>query len=310
MSPLRRALRDYLAIRRRLGFQLVSEGRMLEGFVGFLEDARAERITSELALAWAARPGETHPYYCHQRLSIVRGFARHLAVIDPDSEIPSEDLLPARYSRVTPYLYSPAQIAALMAAARTLTPPLRAATVQTVIGLLAATGVRIGETLALDRADVNLDDGVLRIRLAKAQRQREVPLHPSTTRALDQYQSLRDRHRPRPETPAFFLGARGQRFMIWSFERVFCTLIEQTGLQGRGARCRPRPHDLRHTFAVRTLLDWYRAGEDVDRKMPLLSTYLGHSDPSHTYWYLQAAPELLALVSERLDELQQPENPS
>lgn len=309
MSPLRDVLRDYLAIRRQLGFQLAKDGPMLEGFVGFLEEAGAAHITSDLALGWATRAGDAHPYHCRQRLSIVRGFARHLAVIDPESEVPAEDLLPARYSRVTPYLYSPTEIAALMATAGTLAPPLRAATVQTVIGLLAATGMRIGETLALDRADVNLDDGMLRIRLAKAQRQREIPLHPSTTRALGQYQSLRDRHRPRPETPAFFLGARGQRFMIWSFERVFCTLIEQTGLQGRGARCRPRPHDLRHTFAVRTLLDWYRAGEDVDRKMPLLSTYLGHSDPSHTYWYLQAAPELLALVSERLDELQL-ENPS
>lgn len=305
MSPLHQALRDYLGIRRRLGFQLTKDGRMLEGFVGFLEESGAERITSELALAWARRPGEIHPYHCWQRLSIVRSFARYLAAIDPDSEVPPEDLLPARYSRITPYIYSPAEIAALMAAARALTPPLRAAGIETVIGLLAVSGMRIGETLALDRADVDLDDGVLHVRTGKQQRQREVPLHESATEALRRYARLRDRHRPRPATPAFFLDARGGRVMIWSFERSFREIIQQTGLEGRGARCRPRPHDVRHTFAVRTLLGWYRDGVDVDRKMPLLSSYLGHADATHTYWYLQAAPELLELVSERLDQLQE-----
>lgn len=304
MSPLRQALDDYLAVRRRLGFALVREGRLLEGFVCFLEDAAATRITTELALAWAMRPGEAHRHHCHQRLSIVRGFARYLAVIDPASEIPAQDLLPARYSRVTPYLYAPAEIAALMSAARELSPPCRGASIATVIGLLAATGARIGETLMLDRDDVDLDDGVLHVRVAKRSRPRDLPLHPSTADALRDYARLRDRCWPDPQTSAFFLNARGQRLMLWTVELAFCALVQQTGLQGRGARCRPRAHDLRHTFAVRTLLDWHRAGEDVDRKMPLLSTYLGHSDPANTYWYLQAAPELLTLVSERLGRLQ------
>jgi integrase/recombinase XerD len=304
MSPLRSALRDYLTIRRQLGFKLEQDGRMLESFVDFLEEAGAAQITTGLALAWARRSGEAHSYHCRQRLSVVRSFARHLATIDPDSEVPPEDLLPAHRRRATPHIYSPVEIAALMGAARKLTPPLRAASFETVIGLLAASGVRIGEALALERDDVDLKEGALHVRTAKRNSAREVPLHASTTEALRRYARLRDRRRPKPQTPAFFLGARGERLMVRTFECTFRKLIQETGLEGRGARRRPRPHDLRHTFAVLTLLDWYRTEEDVDRKMPLLSTYLGHVSPSSTYWYLQAAPELLELVSGRLDRLQ------
>lgn len=301
------ALNNYLAIRRQLGFPLVKDGRRLEAFVSFLDDAGATRITSELALEWARRPGEAHRYHCRQRLTIVRGFARYLAAIDPDSEVPSADLLPARYSRRAPYIYSPEEITALMAAARALTPPLHGAGIETVIGLLAASGARIGETLALDRENVDLDDGILHVRAAKHSRQREIPLHQSTTQALARYARLRDRQVPRPQTPAFFLDPRGRRLTSWSVQQAFRELIQQAGLEGSGPRRRPRLHDLRHTMAVRTLLGWYRAGEDVDRKMPLLSTYLGHTNPVHTYWYLQAVPELLQLVSGRLDQLQQKE---
>lgn len=304
MSPLRQALRDYLAVRRRLGFGLVRDGRLLEGFVDHLEDAGATRVTSELALEWACRPGESRRYHCHQRLTIVRGFARHLAMSDPAGEIPGPDLLPARYSRITPYLYTPAEITALIAAAHERTPRLTGAGIAAVIGLLAASGARIGETVALDRGDVDLDEGIVHVRRAKRSRPRELPLHPSTTAALRRYADLRDRCRPWRGSPAFFLNARGRRLQLWTVELAFCELVEQIGLRGGGARCRPRVHDLRHTFAVRTLIDWYQAGEDVDSKMPLLSTYLGHTDPASTYWYLQAAPELLGLVSGRLGRLQ------
>ena len=307
MSSLREALDDYLRIRRQFGFRLEQDGRLLESFIGFLEQAGALHITTDLALAWARLPVQAHPYRWRERLGIARGFARYLAAIDPDSEIPSKDLLPAHRPRVTPYIYSRAEIAALMCAAQTLTPPLRAATHQTMIGLLAASGMRDGEALALDRDDVDLRDGALHLRAAKRGRQREVPLHQSTTAALRRYARLRDRHWPRPQTPAFFLGWHGRRLTQRTFERTFVELVSKTGIQGRGARCRPRAHDLRHTFAVATLLDWYRAGVDVDRRMPLLCTYLGHARVEDTYWYLQAAPELLALVSGRLDRLQQEE---
>jgi integrase/recombinase XerD len=283
MTPLTQALEDYLRIRRGLGFNLKADQRLLEDFVGFLQRAKAERITTELALKWARLPVNTHPHRWRQRLGIVRGFARHVATLDPSSEVPSKDLLPARRQRVAPYIYSSAEIAALMQAAGALTPPLRAAAIRTVIGLMATTGLRLGEALWLDCADVDLTDGALHVR-AHQHKQREVPTHPTTTRALRDYARLRDDRWRNFPSPAFFLNTRGGRLAKWEFNHQFAKLIRRIGLEGAGERVRPRPHDLRHTMAVRTLLDWHEAGEDVDRRMPELSTLLGHADPVSTYW--------------------------
>ena len=302
MTSLRQALDDYLRIRRRLGFELKATERQLEKFVAFLERAGAERITSELAVSWARLPVDAHPHRWSQRLSMVRCFARYLATLDPASEIPSIDLLPARRPRVAPYIYSPAEISALIEAAGQLTPPLRAASHRTVIGLMATTGLRLGEALALDRQDVDLKDGALHVR-ARQTKQREVPLHPTATTALREYARQRDRHRPQPRSPAFFLNLQAGRLSRSEFNHRFAKLIRQVGLEGAGERARPRPHDLRHTMAVRTLMDWIQAGEDVDRRMPELSTFLGHLQPESTYWYLQAVPELMALISARLARL-------
>lgn len=302
MISLRQALSDYLRIRRRLGFQLKADQRLLENFVDFLERAGAERITSELAVMWAMLPQDAHPYRWGQRLTIVRMFARYVATLDPSSEIPSKDLLPARRPRVAPYIYSPAEITALLDAAGRLTPPLRAASYRTVIGLMATSGLRIGEALALDRQDVDLHDGALHVRAGKT-KQREVPLHPTATRALRTYARQRDHCWPQPQSPAFFLNTRGRRLAKEEFNDHFAQLIREIGLEGAGERARPRPHDLRHTMAVRTLLDWIQAGEDVDRRMPQLSTFLGHVHPESTYCYLQAVPELMALIAARLARL-------
>jgi integrase/recombinase XerD len=301
MSPLRAALHDYLRIRRRLGFELRADGRLLERFVDFAERAGAVHITTELALAWARQPQDAHPHRWRQRLGMVRAFARYVATIDPSSEVPAEDLLPATRQRVPPYIYSQDEIAALMQAARALKPSLRAATFETLIGLMATTGLRLGEALGLDRRDVDLDDGALHVRAAKQSKQREVPLHPTTTDALREYACWRDRRWPRPKTAAFFVSQKGQRLSHDAVHRTFPELIREVGLEGSGYRARPRPHDPRHAFAVRTLLGWYRTGEEVDRKLPLLSTFLGHVHPSDTYWYLQAVPELLQLIGRRLD---------
>ena len=199
MTTLREALADYLRIRRRLGFEMPQDGRLLEGFVEFLERAGAERITTELALMWARTPVHAHPHRWRQRLSVVRGFARHLATIDPASEVPSKDLLPGHRPRIAPYIYTDAEITALMAAAGKLRPPLRAARHQTLIGLLAVTGMRPGEALALDRQDVDLRHGVVHVRAGKQKKQREVPLHESTIRALREYARLRDTRFPSPQ---------------------------------------------------------------------------------------------------------------
>jgi len=302
MTPLRQVLHDYLRTRRQLGFKLVSDQRHLENFVGFLEQAGAERITVELAMMWARLPVNAHPHQWRQRLGIVRCFARYVATLDPESEVPSTELLRASRPRVAPYIYSPAEINALIEAAGQLTPPLRAASYQTVIGLMATTALRLGEVLGLDRQDVDLTDGALHVR-ARQTKQREVPLHPTTTKALRGYAHRRDHRWPQPSSPAFFLNTQGGRLAQPEFNHYFAQLIKQVGLEGAGERVRPRPHDLRHTLAVSTLLDWIQAGEDVDRRMPELSTFLGHVQPESTYWYLQAVPELMALIAARLERL-------
>ena len=303
MSALRAALEDYLRLRRRLGFTMPQDGRLLEGFVEFLDRAGAQQITTELALAWARLPVEVHPFTWRQRLTVARGFARYLATIDPASQIPPVDLLPGHRPRIAPYVYSEAEIVALMHAARALRPPLRAARHETLIGLLAVTGARPAELLALDRADVDLGNGVLHVRAGKQSKQRDVPLHPSTVTALRTYARQQDAHFPTPSTPAFFLSARGRRMGREELNATFIKLVREIGLEGHGARARPRPYDLRHAFTVHTLVDWYRTGQDVDRRMPLLSTYLGHVDPASTYWYLEIVPELLELLAKRLGQL-------
>jgi integrase/recombinase XerD len=300
MSDLRLAMNDYLAVRRQLGFELREAGRLLDDFVSFCENAGEQHLTSELAVRWATSVN-AHPHRWRRRLGIVRGFARYLSTIDPETEVPSEDLLRASLRRVAPYLYSQTEIVALMSAARQLTPRLRAATFETIIGLLAVSGLRAGETLGLDRADVDLHDGVLHVRAAKHAKQREVPLHDTATRALLEYCRVRDRLIPVPQSPAFFVSPAGTRLTKGAFNGTFAKLIGQTGLEGRGERVRPRPHDIRHGFAVQTLIDWYRNGEDIDANLPLLSTFLGHVDPASTYWYLEASPELLALARDRLE---------
>ena len=303
MTALEQALSDYLRLRRGLGYYLERDQGELERFVEFLQRADAERITTELAVQWARIPVTQHPVIWRKRLSTVRGFARYLATVDPASEIPSTDLLRAHQPRTAPYIYTAEEITELMAAAQSLPRPLAAATFATVIGLLACTGLRLREALALDRADVDLETGVLDIRASKNHRQREVLLHPSATAALAEYTRVRDQRFPAPDTPAFFLNSWGRPLLKERFWHTFRALIKQTSLEGRGERVRPRPHDLRHTFAVKTLIGWYRAGDDIDRKMPALSTYLGHVSPESTYWYLQSVPELIGLATERLERI-------
>jgi integrase/recombinase XerD len=301
VSELRATVDDYLTIRRALGFKLEEPSRLLPRFVEFLEQAGASTVTTELAVVWAKQPPDAHPNEWGRRMSMVRCFARHLQTLDPRTEVPPPDLLPMAPRRATPYLYSEADIAALMKAAAALPSPLRAATFATVIGLLAVTGMRIGEALRLNRDDLDEANGLLTIHNSKFGKSREVPLHPSTVEALQAYARTRDELFPRPTTTSFFVSTTGTRFIYNVFHLTFLELVRQAGLQPRSASCRPRPHDLRHTFAVRTLLGWYRAGLDVEAQMPLLSTYLGHFEPHNTYWYLSATPELLALAGQRLE---------
>jgi integrase/recombinase XerD len=301
MSALHRSLDHYLSIRRGLGFKLAGEGRLLADFVRFADQAGVHTLTVELALAWATLPPDGSPLWLARRLRAVRGFARYLQTLDPSTEIPPAELLPARSVRATPYLYSDAEIVALMAAARQLAPPLRAATFDTLIGLLAVTGLRIGEAMRLDRADVDWSNRLLTVRDSKYGKSREVLLHQTTIDALRSYSERRDRLCPRPQAPSFFISTRGTRLVHSTIYPTFRSLLRQAGLAQRSSSCRPRVHDLRHSFAVSTLLGWYREGDDVPARMPLLSTFLGHVDPAATYWYLSATPELLTLAAKRLE---------
>lgn len=301
MSDLHAELDRYLVIRRSLGFKLARAELLLTDFIGYLEANGTDTITTDNAFAWASRPAGASSDWWSARLSVVRAFARHLHVIDPVHEVPPAGLLPARTHRATPYLYSDAQIAGLMGAARQFRSRLRAATFETLIGVLAVTGLRIGEALRLDRDDVDLADGVLHIRDTKFGKSRDVPLHLSTVAALATYAARRDELCTRPVDRSFFVSTAGTRLLYCNAHLGWLDLVRRAGLQPRSAKCRPRPHDLRHSFAVRTLLGWYHDDVDVAACMPLLSTYLGHVHPANTYWYLSAAPELLAIVAARLD---------
>lgn len=299
MSGLRAAAEDYLAIRRALGFKMGRPAPLLRQFVAFLEQEGVSTVTNELAVEWAKQPAAGHANWWGYRMIVVRGFARHLQTLDPRTEVPPPDLLPRPPLRATPYLYSEADIASLMNAAEALRPALRAATYRTLVGLLVVTGLRIGEAIRLDRDDLDWRNGLLTVRNSKFGKAREVPLHASTVDALKTYAWMRDQRWP--SAPSFFVSKAGTRLFHSSFHHTFGELVRQAGLQRRSASCRPRPHDMRHTFAVRTLLDWYRAGLDVEAQMPRLSTYLGHVEPRNTYWYLSATPELLTLAAQRLE---------
>jgi integrase/recombinase XerD len=302
MSGLAEHAEQYLQLRRAVGFKLVGEAQLLAEFVKFAEQAGQRTVTTQAALAWARLPAGGSPNYLSRRLRAIRSFARYLHALDPACEVPSIELLPASKYRPAPYLYSDGEIVALMRAARELRPPLRAAMFETLIGLLACTGLRIGEALRLDRGDFDPIRGLLTVRDSKFGKSREVLLDPSTVRALAGYGEIRDRLCRHPETPSLFVTTRGTRPAHPTIHQPFRALLEQVGVKHPSPTRRVRTHDLRHSFAVNTLLGWYRDGDDVAARMPLLSTYLGHVDPAATYWYLSAAPELLTLAAERLEQ--------
>lgn len=301
MNDLRHAVDDYLALRRTLGFTLERPGQLLAEFAAFAESMGAEVLTVDLALSWAMLPADADPSWWGMRLSAVRTFARWLVALDPLTEVPPPGLCPARSRRAEPYPYADHEIVGLLEAARAIALPLKAATYETLIGLLAVTGMRVGEAIALDRDNVDFDQGVLVVRRTKFDKTREVALHRSTVEALRRYDRVRRRHWRHPQTGAFFVSLSGTRLIYQNVWRGFSQLARTAGLEPVSERCRPRIHDLRHRFAVTTLVRWYRDGAAVAPRLPLLSTYLGHVEPSDTYWYLRADPELLALAAERLE---------
>ncbi len=304
MISLRKAVENYLTMRRSLGFKLRDMGYNLRHFVSFMEQQRASIITTELALRWAQQPQDVQPAQWAARLSFVRSFARYWSATDPRTEIPPTGLLPYRTKRATPYIYSNDEVQQLLKAARNLPPStgLRPWTYYSLFGLMAVTGMRISEVIRLDHADVNLKQALLTVRLTKFSKSRLIPLHPSTVEKLKRYLYRRDELYPRPLTARFFLSNQGTPLTDCMVRWTFVKLSRQIGLRKVGGSSGPRLHDLRHRFAVTTLLHWYRTGVDVEQRLPVLSTFLGHAHVTDTYWYLSAIPQLLALTKDRLEK--------
>ena len=277
MTPLRTALADYLALRRSLGYKLERSGKLLNQFVAYCEAIGADVVTTELALAWATLPEGASRNWAAQRLSVVRCFARYLSFVDDRAQVPPPDVLPGTAHRASPYLYSEAEVAALMAAAYRFPSPLRQATL---VGLLYVSGMRVGEAIRLDRTDVDLASALVTVRRSKFGKSRELAVHTSTVEALRAYATLRDRYFPSPRTEAFFVSLAGTRLLYCNFHWAFSAMVAGAGLVRRSPTCRPRPHDLRHSFAVSTLISWYADGADIEARLPQLSTYLGHVHPT------------------------------
>jgi len=298
VSNLHQILDDYLATRHAMGYKLQHADRRLLEFVESVLAQGGSSITTKLALQWATKPAGASPRWWATRLGLVRQFALYAQSFDPQTEVPPHHLLPSPSRRLTPYIYSKQDIGRLLEEARTQRDHLSASTDTTLLGLIAVTGMRVGEAIRLDRHDFNPDQALLVIRETKFGKSREIPLHPSTVEALDCYARRRDRLLPIQHSSRLFLSRGGTPLIYANIHRRFHCLIDRANLANRSPR-RPRIHDLRHTFAVRTLIGWYRAGVDVESRLPLLSTYLGHLNPTMTYWYLTAVPELLLLVSER-----------
>lgn len=301
MSALAQRVQEYLALRRSLGHKLEEAEWLLPSLVGYLDAVGSQTVTIEAALAWSQLPdADPASSVWPRRMTVARGFARFMSGIDPATEVPPVGLLPHRSRRRIPYLFSAVDIQALMSAARTIPTPLRAATYETLIGLLAATGMRVGEAIRLQRSDVDWNDGVLVIRESKFNKSRELPLHRSTIDALAGYARHRDQQQPRPRTPSFFLSTAGTQLIYSSVWLTFSRLLSAAGV-GEHSPITPRIHDVRHSFAVRTVINLYREGEDVAARLPRLSTYLGHREPRNTYRYLSASPELLAIATARIE---------
>ena len=307
MTDLRTLLDEYLATRRALGVRMEAAERCLKRFVAVAGEYEAVFITTELAFRWATEPSHAQSAQWAKRLGLVRGFARYANAVDPRHQIPPQGLIPYRYRRPQPYIYSDREIADLIAAARELsgTTGLRPFTYATLLTLLSVTGMRTGEILNLDRDDVDLANRALTVREGKFGKSRHIPLHESTSLALDRYAVRRDRLCPNPRDPAFFLNESGTRITQSTLRWTFVRLSRQTSLRkpAKSSGDGPRLIDMRHSFAVGTLVRWYREGVDVERHIPRLATWLGHAHVSDTYWYLSATPELMQAAAKRLDGL-------
>jgi integrase len=309
-----RLAKEYLRYRRDLGFQLKKRESLLLQFAAYADrEGQRGPLTTEFAVRWARLPAQASPRYWALRLDVVRGLAGYLTIFDPATEIPPSGLFGSAYRRVTPHVYSEAEVSALLAAARRLPPRdgIRPQTYATFFGLLACTGLRVSEARRLTRSDVAWEQNLLTIRATKFRKTRLVPLHPTTTQALRAYARLRDRTHFLRQSDTFFVTRHGSPLSATVVQATFAKLRDQLSWSARSGGRAPRVYDLRHAFACRRLLRWYKEGVAVDEVVDALSTYLGHADVKNTYWYLTGVPELLELAVARFEAYASPAgNPS
>ncbi len=298
MRSLRQMLTGYLCLRRSLGFKMGNESAALPAFVSFVEKRKSPHITTHLALDWAQQGKEGQSKW---RFSMVRGLAKYAVIFDARTEVPELGVLRTKYPRPRPYIYSDQEIERLLRAARDWGHDRPRTTYSCFLGLLAVSGLRLGEAIRLQVRDVDLANGILTIRNSKFGKSRLVPIHASTTRKLHEYQRQRDRFLGTRSSTYFFICRKGTPLRQPNFHGVFKELLVRAGIRDITSRGGPRLHDLRHRFAVRTLIDWYRSGKDIEAHLPVLSTFLGHACVRSTYWYLTEHPELMKLAVQRLD---------
>lgn len=304
MMTLREEAKEYLKLRRALGFKLVKEESFLMDFTSYMDRENAPYIKIELALRWAKKPKNALPAYWSTRLSVIRRFSFYVNSKDSHNAVIPDRLLPYSYQRRNPYIYHDDEILKLLQACKSLKYKngLRKHTYYTLFGLLTVTGLRVSEIISLNRNDIDLTKGILTIRNTKFRKSRLIPVHKSTLQVLRNYSRLRDQMHPKVKEGSFFLSDQGT-CLTWDAVRwTFIHLSHQIGLRRPTDSHGPRIHDMRHSFAVKTIIQWYRDGIDVESHIPLLSTYLGHKKPSDTYWYLSAIPKLVGLVGARLEK--------
>ena len=306
MKRMTKAVRDYLELRRSLGYRgTIDDQFRLKGFVRFMQASGTETISTDLAVKFAKQNPDADPAYWGSLYAVVRRFAQYWATIDEDSVVPPPGILPTKFQRPKPYIYAPDEVRRLLKEARQLDSRregFRGLTYQTLFGLLASTGMRHGEILSLNKDDIDFTQNLIRISGSKFGKSRLIPLHPSTIENLKRYAAFRDRLAGKRSAPAFFVSEQNTRLTKWALRYTFVKLSIKIGIRDPMASHGPRIHDFRHTFAVTVITNWYRAGHDVEQKLPLLSAYLGHVHPSDTYWYLSATPELMKFVGLRLEK--------
>lgn len=304
MTSLRKHANDYINLRRKLGFKLIEAERLINNFITFIENENSSFITIKSAFNWAKKPKNILRSCWGTRLSVIRKFSCYVKTIDLRNEIPPFGLLNYKHQRSKPYIYSDDEILKLLKASLLLksNQNIRAHTYYTIFGLLAVTGLRISELTSILISDVDFIEGRLIIRKTKNRKSRIIPIHKSTLQVLRRYLYFRNKIEAKNKSSNFFISEEGTNITNFTVRNTFIKLSRKISLRKSTDSFGPRLHDFRHTFAVRTIIQWYKEDADVEVQMPILSTYLGHVKPSDTYWYLSLVPELVALAGKRFEK--------